>query len=84
MKKIHSTLVAKYVQYTIDSFLIHRAKRYDVKGKTYFMYPNKYYYTDVGLRNARLNYRQFDPGHILENIIVTTRLFCRCWCRNRS
>lgn len=45
------------------------AKRYDVKGKTYFEYPNKYYYTDVGLRNARLNYRQYDPGHIMENII---------------
>lgn len=41
-------------------------KRYDVKGKTYFEYPNKYYYTDVGLRNARLNYRQYDPGHIME------------------
>lgn len=43
--------------------------RHDVKGKTYFNYPNKYYYTDLGLRNARLNYRQYDPGHIMENII---------------
>lgn len=68
-KKISSTLVANYVQHTIDSFLISMAKRYDVKGKTYFRYPNKYYYTDVGLRNARLNYRQYDPGHIMENII---------------
>ena len=68
-EKINSSLVASYVQYTIDSFLISMAKRYDVKGKTYFEYPNKYYYTDVGLRNARLNYRQYDPGHIMENII---------------
>ncbi len=68
-EKISSTLVANYVQHTIDSFLISMAKRYDVKGKTYFKYPNKYYYTDVGLRNARLNYRQYDPGHIMENII---------------
>lgn len=68
-EKISSTLVANYVQHTIDSFLISTAKRYDVKGKTYFRYPNKYYYTDVGLRNARLNYRQYDPGHIMENII---------------
>lgn len=45
------------------------AKRYDIKGKSYFEYPNKYYYVDVGLRNARLHYRQFDPGHIMENII---------------
>ena len=68
-EKISSTLVANYVQHTIDSFLISMAKRYDVKGKTYFRYPNKYYYTDVGLRNARLNYRQYDPVHIMENII---------------
>lgn len=68
-EKISSTLVANYVQHTIDSFLISMAKRYDVKKKTYFQYPNKYYYTDVGLRNARLNYRQYDPGHIMENII---------------
>ena len=68
-EKISSTLVANYVQHTIDSFLISMAKRYDVKGKTYFQYPNKYYYADVGLRNARLNYRQYDPGHIMENII---------------
>ena len=68
-EKISSTLVANYVQHTIHSFLISMAKRYDVKGKTYFRYPNKYYYTDVGLRNARLNYRQYDPGHIMENII---------------
>ena len=68
-EKISSTLVASYVQHTIDSFLISMAKRYDVKKKTYFQYPNKYYYTDVGLRNARLNYRQYDPGHIMENII---------------
>lgn len=68
-EKINSSLVASYVQYTIDSFLISMAKRYDVKEKTYFKYPNKYYYTDVGLRNARLNYRQYDPRHIMENII---------------
>ena len=68
-EKVNSTLVSNYVQHIIDSFLISVAKRYDVKGKTYFKYPNKYYYTDIGLRNARLNYRQYDPGHIMENII---------------
>lgn len=68
-EKINPTLVSNYVQHIIDSFLLSMAKRYDVKGKTYFNYPNKYYYTDIGLRNARLNYRQFDPGHIMENII---------------
>lgn len=73
-EKITPTLVANYVQHIIDSFLVSMAKRYDVKGKTYFNYPNKYYYTDVGLRNARLNYRQYDPGHIMENIIYNELL----------
>ena len=68
-EKVNSVLVSNYVQHIMDSFLISTAKRYDVKGKTYFKYPNKYYYTDIGLRNARLNYRQYDPGHIMENII---------------
>ena len=68
-EKVNPTLVSNYVQDIVDSFLISVAKRYDVKGKTYFNYPNKYYYTDIGLRNARLNYRQYDPGHIMENLI---------------
>lgn len=68
-EKINSTLVSNYVQHAIDSFLISMARRYDLKGKTYFKYPNKYYYTDIGLRNARLNYRQYDPGHMMENVI---------------
>ena len=67
--KISPALVSDYVQHIVDSFLIAVARRYDVKGKTYFRYPNKYYYTDTGLRNARLNYRLYDPGHIMENII---------------
>ena len=71
---INPTLVSNYVQHIIDSFLVSMAKRYDVKGKTYFKYPNKYYYTDIGLRNARLNYRQYDPGHIMENIIYNELL----------
>ena len=73
-EKVSSALVSNYTQHIIDSFLISMAKRYDVKGKTYFKYPNKYYYTDLGLRNARLNYRQYDPGHIMENIIYNERL----------
>ena len=73
-EKINPAMVSNYVQYIIDSFLISMAKRYDVKGKTYFKYPNKYYYTDIGLRNARLNYRQYDPGHIMENMIYNELL----------
>ena len=73
-EKINSAMVSSYVQHAIDSFLLSMAKRYDVKGKTYFKYPNKYYYTDTGLRNARLNYRQYDPGHIMENLIYNELL----------
>lgn len=73
-EKVNPTLVTNYIQHIIDSFLVSIAKRYDVKGKTYFKYPNKYYYTDIGLRNARLNYRQYDPGHIMENIIYNELL----------
>lgn len=68
-ENVNSTLVSKYLDHVMDAFLLSLAKRYDIKGKTYFNYPNKYYYTDIGLRNARLNYRQYDPGHIMENII---------------
>ncbi len=68
-EKVNPALVSNYVQYSLDSFLISQAHRCDVKGKTYFKFPSKYYYTDTGLRNARLNYRQYDPGHLMENII---------------
>lgn len=61
--------VSNYLGYLKNAFLISEAKRWDVKGKHYFQYPNKYYYTDIGLRNARVNFRQFDPGHIMENIL---------------
>lgn len=68
-ENVNAALVSAYLNHAMDSFLLYVAKRYDVKGKTYFDYPNKYYFSDVGLRNARLNYRQYDPGHIMENII---------------
>lgn len=68
-EKVHQSLVADYMEYITESFLITKVQRYDVKGKTYFNYPSKYYYTDIGLRNARLNYRQFDVGHIMENVL---------------
>ena len=68
-EKINPSLVAGYITHIMDAFLISLARRYDIKGKTYFNYPNKYYYTDIGLRNTRLNFRQYDPGHMMENII---------------
>ena len=73
-EKLYTALVSDYISYIADSFLISVAKRYDVKGKTYFKYPFKYYYTDIGLRNSRLNYRQYDPGHMMENMIYNELL----------
>lgn len=73
-EKLSSNTVSSYIGFCEDAFLISEAKRYDVKGKHYFDYPNKYYFTDIGLRNARLNFRQFDSGHIMENIIYNELL----------
>ena len=64
----HAT-VSKYLDYLVDSFLIYSASRYDVKGRKYIGSPFKYYFSDVGLRNARLNFRQQEENHIMENII---------------
>ncbi len=64
----HNT-IAKYLDYFKEAFLIDDAKRYDIKGSAYFDTPLKYYFTDVGLRNARLNFRQIEENHIMENII---------------
>ena len=67
--KISDDTISKYLNQVMDAFLISEARRYDVKGKRYFDYPNKYYYSDIGLRNVRINYRQIDLGHIMENVI---------------
>jgi len=67
--KIKSDTVAKYLEYFIDSFMLSQAQRYDVKGRSYISTPLKYYYTDVGLRNARLNFRQQEENHIMENVL---------------
>lgn len=74
--KVSSTTVSNYLNYLIESFLFSNAKRYDIKGKKYFEYPSKYYCTDIGLRNARLNFRQQEETHIMENIICN-ELLCR-------
>ena len=66
---IHPDTVKSYLDYFEDSFLISRAVRYDIKGKKYFSTPCKYYFTDIGLRNARLRFRQYEETHIMENII---------------
>lgn len=68
-KNISSNTIRRYIEYFCDSFLIDSALRYDVKGKKYIDTPVKYYFTDMGLRNARLNFRQLEETHAMENII---------------
>ena len=72
--KVSSLTIANYLEYLSESFLFNNAKRYDVKGKKYFEYPSKYYCADIGLRNARLNFRQLEETRIIENIIYNELL----------
>ena len=67
--KISPETIARYLDYFADAFMISHAKRYDIKGRKYIGSPQKYYYSDIGLRNARLNFRQTEENHIMENII---------------
>ena len=68
-KTISDKTIKNYIDYLIDSFLISKAVRYDIKGKKYIGSPSKYYFEDVGLRNARLGFRQVEQTHLMENII---------------
>lgn len=67
--KIDSKTVASYIDYLENAFLFESAERYDIKGKRYFESTKKYYCVDIGLRNARLNFRQQEPTHIMENVL---------------
>lgn len=67
--KITATTITKYIEYLKDAFLIEEAERYDIKGKAYIGTPMKYYFTDMGLRNARINFRQIEITHSMENVI---------------
>ncbi len=72
--KISDKTISKYIDYFIDAFIINKAERYNIRGKKYINTPYKYYFEDIGLRNARLNFRQLDDGHTMENIIFTELL----------
>ena len=67
--KTNANTISSYIDYLIDAFIISKAQRYDIKGKRYISSPYKYYFEDIGLRNAKLNFRQIEPTHIMENII---------------
>ncbi len=73
----HNTVKA-YIDYLADAFLFSECKRWDVKGKDYFDYPNKYYCEDIGLRNARIGFRQQEMTHIMENILYNELVIREC------
>lgn len=68
-ENVSRNTVVKYIEYICDSFLLEKAERYDIKGKKYIDSPYKYYFTDCGLRNSKLNFRQVEYTHLLENVI---------------
>lgn len=67
--KLSDKTIKNYLDYICDSFLLEKSQRYDIKGKKYIDTPYKYYFVDLGLRNARLNYRQLEKTHMMENVI---------------
>ncbi|MDE6342304.1 MAG: ATP-binding protein [Muribaculaceae bacterium] len=67
--KIKNETVARYLECFIDAFILSKAIRYDIKGRSYIESPLKYYYTDAGLRNAKINFRQQEENHIMENVL---------------
>lgn len=75
MRDVSINTITSYINYLSDSFLIQKVERYDVKGKQYISTPSKYYFSDIGLRNARLNFRQQEEDHIMENIIYNELLY---------
>ena len=74
-KDVSVNTITSYINYLQDSFLIEKATRYDVKGKKYIQTPYKFYFSDIGLRNCRLNFRQQEETHIMENIIFNELLY---------
>ena len=73
-KNVTAKTINTYIDYLIDAFMINKALRYDIKGKKYINTPSKYYFTDIGLRNVRLNFRQQEENHLMENIIYNELL----------
>ncbi len=72
--KISPNSITKYMEYFIDAYILHKAERFDIKGRKYIGSQSKFYFADVGLRNARLNFRQTEENHIMENIIYNELL----------
>ena len=67
--KLSASTIKQYLDYLCDAFMLEQAERYDIKGRRYISTPYKYYFTDTGLRNARLNFRQLEETHLMENVM---------------
>ena len=74
-KSISMPTISNYLKYLTESFVIQKGERYDIKGRKYIGTPSKYYYTDLGLRNALLNFRQFEETHLMENAIYNELIY---------
>jgi predicted AAA+ superfamily ATPase len=74
-KSLSMPTISNYLKYLQESFLIQKAERFDIKGRKYISTPSKYYYTDLGLRNALLNFRQFEETHLMENAIYNELIY---------
>ena len=75
IKGITMPTIANYLVYLQESFVVQKAERYDIKGRKYISTPSKYYYSDMGLRNAFLNFRQYEETHIMENVIYNELIY---------
>ena len=74
-KVISMPTISNYLKYLEESFLVSKVERYDIKGRKYISTPFKYYYMDLGLRNALLNFRQFEEPHLMENAIYNELIY---------
>ena len=74
-KVITMPTISSYLKYLQESFVVEKAERYDIKGRKYISTPSKYYYSDLGLRNALLNFRQFEETHLMENAIYNELIY---------
>lgn len=74
-KTISVNTISSYLDYLCDAFIVNKATRYDIKGRKYINTPQKFYFTDIGLRNARINFRQIEENHTMENIIFNELLY---------
>ena len=83
-KELSLNTISSYLSYLEDAFIVNMAERYDIKGRKYISTPQKYYFTDLGLRNARLNFRQQEETHLMENALYNELDIMSMWELSKS